>query len=386
MIHGPASLIGEAMIDWDKKFKAEYDYARGWLASEQNFAERWRPLIKSLYKLMSETGLDAARAEALGDLRKRVTHGEGGLLKSKKAHEDRAILEAVGAWTDDGGGSVEDTKKMRAAALKLLRHTYLLNRSGNRKVWIVSLPIELHDWPSDDLNARAGTQIAARVLLRSSSEIFSAEQKKHLASATQHSLAWCHKTNVVLGLAGKAAGGKAGGSGVNALNLVKRWFADPGTSLPDLQAYIGTLAAGFKKITATINKGHFLLTDWVPLRTASAQDEINFLNAEAFTFKAHGEGMDVVYIERSFFTNHPGNVIHGSRNWTRILVHELTHLSAGTEDVNIGKARYAWYGIGPHAGFPGSAAIRNADSWAFFAADCAGMLTDSERAKALKII
>ena len=41
---------------------------------------------------------------------------------------------------------------------------------------------------------------------------------------------------------------------------------------------------------------------------------------------------------------------------------------------------------GPHAGFPGSAAIRNADSWAFFCADCAGVLTDGERNMALKII
>ncbi len=41
---------------------------------------------------------------------------------------------------------------------------------------------------------------------------------------------------------------------------------------------------------------------------------------------------------------------------------------------------------GPHAGFAGSAAIRNADSWAFFCADCAGVLTDGERNMALKII
>jgi len=31
-------------------------------------------------------------------------------------------------------------------------------------------------------------------------------------------------------------------------------------------------------------------------------------------------------------------------------------------------------------------ATRDADSWAFFCADCAGVLTDSERQIALKII
>ena len=51
----------------------------------------------------------------------------------------------------------------------------------------------------------------------------------------------------------------------------------------------------------------------------------------------------------------------GQKNWIRVLVHELTHLVCGTDDVNIGQARYAHYGIGPHAGFPGSAATRNAE-------------------------
>jgi hypothetical protein len=84
--------------------------------------------------------------------------------------------------------------------------------------------------------------------------------------------------------------------------------------------------------------------------------------------------------------DHPGNVLKGSRNWARIIVHELTHLVHGTEDVNKGQARYAWYGIGPHAGFTGADAIRNADSWAFFCLDCAGMLTAAEATTGLKII
>ncbi|MEC4748738.1 M35 family metallo-endopeptidase [Methylomicrobium sp. Wu6] len=374
------------MPDWNKKFKAEYDYARTWLANESNFDKEWQPLIKRLYKLMSTEGFDAGYDSALSDLRKQVTCGDKGIIGHKTVTEDHGILKAVGAWADDANGVVEAKAKMRAAALKLLRHVYLLNRSGNRKVWVVSLPTELHDWPSDDLNARANTQIATRILLRSSSEIFNREAKKHLESSTQHALAWCQKTGIVLAEANKAASGGGGKKGVDSLNLVKRWFADPATSITDLSGYIATLTAGFKGIIAMLNKGHFVLTDWVPLRTASTASDISFLNSEAFTFRSNGEGMDVVYIEKSFFTDDPGGIVHGQKNWTRVVVHELTHLVCGTEDVNIGRARYAWYGIGPHAGFPGSAAIRNADSWAFFCADCAGILTESERKKALKII
>ncbi len=374
------------MADWSKKFKAEYDYARSWLANEANFEKDWQSLIKKLYKLMDIEGFDPSNASALSDLRHYVKHGDKGLIGHKTVTEDHGILRAVGAWTENGNSVVDSRAKMRAAALKLLRHVYLLNRWGSRKVWVVSLPTELHDWPSDDLHARASTELAARVLLRSNSEIFNQEAKKHLASATSHALSWCHKTGMVLANAAKGADGGTHRREVRSLDIVKRWFADPATSNDDLLAYIARLSRGFKDITAMVNKGHFVLTDWVPLRTATTANDISFLNSEAFTFSSRAEGMDVVYIEQSFFVDHPGNVLPGHKNWTRIVVHELTHLVCGTEDVNIGNARYAWYGIGPHAGFPGSAAIRNADSWAFFCADCAGVLTDAERNKALKII
>ncbi len=372
------------MPDWSKKFKAEYDYARGWFANAGAFDEDWRPLIKKLHKLMGDDGFDAGEASALSQLRKKVTHGEKAIIGHKTVTEDHGILRAVGAWTDNAGGRIEDNPKMRAAALKLLRHVYLLNRWGSKKVWVVSLPTEFTDWPSDDLFARAGTQIAARILLRAQSEIFSGEQKKHLAHSTRDALAWCHKTSMTLAEAAKA-GDKGSSKSVAALNLVKRWFADPGASIEDVNGYIAKLSRGFKDIIAMLNKGAFVLTDWVPLRSATTQDDVRFLNSEAFTFAAKGEGLDVVYIEKSFF-GHAGDVVKGPKNWTRVIVHELTHLVCGTEDVVNGRARYAWYGIGPHAGFPGSQAVRNADSWAFFSADCAGVLTEGERNAALKII
>lgn len=374
------------MPDWSKKFKAEYDWNRVFLQGDGHFAEDWRPLVRKLALLMAPTGFDAGRADALGELRKKVTQGEAALIGHKTVTEDKGLLSAVDGWTASGEVVLESRQKSRAAALKLLRHTYLLNRSGNRKVWLVSLPNAFREWPSDDLNARAHTDIQARVLLRSDDEIFSVDDKKHLAAAAQHALAWCQKACIVLANAGKAAGGKGGDRNVSALHLVQRWFADPATSVVDLDAAIATLTQGFKAIIGVLNRGELVLTDWVPLRNASTDADLSFLWSEAFTFRSRHEGMDVVYIERSFFGHDPGGVVHGQKNWVRVLVHELTHLVCGTEDVEIGRKRYAHYGIGPHAGFPGSAAIRNADSWAFFAADCASVLTDGERHKALKIV
>ncbi|HZM97084.1 MAG TPA: M35 family metallo-endopeptidase [Vicinamibacterales bacterium] len=371
------------MPDWNQKFKAEYDYAREWLAKTDAFAEGWRPLVRQLHSLMAADGFDADNAPSLAELRAKVTKGAGRNGR-ERVDEDQGILSAVGAWSANDACAVEAKAKMRAAALKFLRHVYLLKITGGKRLWVFSLPTEFKGWPSDDLNARANTQAATRVLLRSHWEVFSNTQKKYLANSTQQSLAWCHRAGIVLALAAK--NDNKSSKSKAALDIVKRWFADPGTTESDLQGYVAKLAKGFKDIAATLNKGTFVLTDWVPLRSASTDAEVQWLNAEAFTFRSKAEGLDVVYIEKSFFVDHPGNVLKGQKNWTRIVVHELTHLVSGTEDIVNGKSRYAWYGIGPHAGFPGSQAIRNADSWAFFCADCAGTLTDGERTTALKII
>jgi hypothetical protein len=368
------------MPNWDQKFKAEYDYAREWLKNDAKFAEEWRPLVRDLHKLMSDTGFDPAREVALGKLRTKVKHGEKTLLGHKSVGEDQGILAAVDAWADKSAGKVTAQHKMRAATLKMLRHVYLLNKSGNRQVWLHSLPKEFLNWATDEFNAKA-TDDDVKALLRTKDERFTADQKKHLAHAAQHSLRWCQKTLMVLSSAGKAGKGNE-----KARALVKRWFADPACTETDLDGFITKLQAGFKAVVATLNGGRIVLTDWVPLRGSTSADDIGWQDSEAFTFASRGEGMDLVYIENAFFVKNAGNVLDGMPQYTRILVHELTHLAAGTTDINNGGARYAWYGIGPHAGYPGSDCIRNADNWAFFAADCGGALTDGQRQKALKII
>lgn len=364
------------MPDWTRKFKTQYDAAKTAIASTDKFDRDWRPLVRQLQKLMGDGGFDAGSEVALGELRTRIVKGPNQTATT----EDKGLMTAADCWTDADTGSVELEAKKRAAALKFLRHVYLLNKSGDRKVWIHSLPIDFTEWPDATLKDNASTTAKVKELMRSKNEQFSEQQKRYLANSTQQGLAWCQKTLIVLA---NAAAPGAGGDA--ARDLVRRWFAEPGLSDTTLATYVTTLSAGFKKIVALLNKGQFVLTDWVPLRGATAAAELNFLNSEAFTFRSGGEGLDVVYIESAFFVDSAGNVLPGQANWTRIVVHELTHLAVGTIDVNNGNARYAWYGIGPHAGYPGSDCIRNADNWAFFAADCAGALTDSQRTQALAI-
>jgi hypothetical protein len=197
-------------------------------------------------------------------------------------------------------------------------------------------------------------------------------------------MAWCQKTTMLLATAAAGTSGPAPAR-TTARAMVKRWFADPSVNETTLDTYIATLNQGFKAIIAALTKGQFVVTDWVPFRGSTDAEEVGFRDAEAFTFASRAEGMDVVYIESNFFVDNAGNVLPGQANWTRIIVHELTHLICGTTDVVNGDSRYAWYGIGPHAGYPGSECITNADNWAFFAADCAGVLTDGQRNSALRI-
>ncbi|WEF34218.1 M35 family metallo-endopeptidase [Pseudoduganella chitinolytica] len=365
-------------IDWSKKFKPEYDAARAVIAQNGNYAPDWRPLVRELEELMSPTGFDAGKENALGKLRVKVTEGTG----KAKVSEDRGILQGAAAWVEGDAGTLTAAAKKRAACLKLLRHVYLQNKAGNRKVWVVSLPTAITDWPSRYITAHGDTVGAAKTALASNNEIFSEEQKRYLGTSVQQALAWCQKAGIVLAQAASKGKDKAT---TDARAMVSRWFAEAGLADATLATYIADLGAGFKKIIAMLNKGNLVLTDWVPFRGTTDADEADFLAAEAFTFASNGEGMDVVYIESTFFTWAAGDILTGQANWTRIVVHELSHLVCGTADVKNGGDRYGSYGIGPHAGYPGSDCIRNADNWAFFAADCGGALTDAERASALTI-
>jgi len=365
------------MVDWNRKFRSEYDAARDTLAVADAFEPGWQPVVAELARLMGHDGFDVARADVLDELRRRATHA----ADSSRVDEADGLLLAAAPASE--AGLVPEDIRRRAAALKLLRHVHLESRSGSRGVWIVALPVEFTDWPSRQLADEAANLAGVRRLLAGHGEHFDARQRRQLGGATQQGLAWCQRAAMTLGHARRARAG-AGETHVQARALVRRWFVEPGADEAQVDRVAATLARGFKDILATLNRGRFVITDWVPFRGATDAVESEFLRTEAFAFRARSEGMDVVYVESAFFKELAGNVLRGQANWTRILVHELSHLVCGTHDVNDGQHRYAWSGIGPHAGYPSAHAVRNADNWAFFAADCAGALTAGQRETALR--
>jgi hypothetical protein len=346
----------------DNRFSDQYSAAKKSI-KDGTFDKKAKKLVDALTRLMTDTGFDDGQASKLKDLRKQVG--------SKKSTEDKEILALIGSDT------LDVSTRERAAAIKFLRHIYLLKKAGSHKVWVHSLPNDFGDWAHYALKAATGD--AAKTLLRSDNERFSEEDKKNLSNATQHGVKWVQKTLIHLANAAKKGDSSKKKAG---LELVKRWFADEDTTDTDLEGYVGTLQSGFKAIESTLKGKRLIFTDFPTLRNATNPAEQGFLNSEAFVWPKGGrEKLDVVYVESAFFGTN--NVLTGQANWTRIVIHELSHLVVGTKDIQPGP-RYAWYGILPYkGGFTAAQAMDNAESWAFFSADCAGALSDSERNRAL---
>ena len=252
---------------------------------------------------------------------------------------------------------------LRCAALKTLRHTHYHARRGNHKMWIVSLPESYSEWPDRYL---AGTTEQLVLKLGDAKEHFSAEERKHMSDATQRGLKWVHKAEIALDdLRDKSMG----------LTLLKRWFGDETTTDEQLRNFGATLKAGLKKIAPKLSAGTLIVTDFVPIR--NSRDDEGFAGANAFVW---ADTRDVIYVEKGFFSKDASAVFQkDERHWARIMVHEMTHREAKTDD-----KRYGWKGINPSKGsFPSADAMVNADSWALFVADAAGAMTRTDRARAL---
>lgn len=125
------------------------------------------------------------------------------------------------------------------------------------------------------------------------------------------------------------------------------------------------LNAGLKKIAACIRSTFLIFTDMPKDR-----GDVSQALTTAFVFK--NEKVDVVYVEAAFSTD--ADLFKDLKNWTRIVVHELSHREAKTDD---NRYRHHAKGLKPDAGdatFTAAKALANADSWAMFCMDCAGWM------------
>ena len=346
-----------------KSFASAYNETLAALtAPDFSSDQKWTGVLRDLRLLVQANGFSKGKRASVDDLRMRVKSD------SRSGKECDGII-AGGGWGANGAVCDASTAN-KLGALKLLRHTYSVTNLASHKVWVVSTPSAMREWPID---AYAGKQsLAVKTSLSDTREQFGTDDMRKLSKATQEGGAWCQKAMVVT-----AACLKGKGQGID---KIKRWFADEDNQgEAELAAIASELNAGFKRLAASMTKGSVILTD-VPHVRGDVNSKIWRSEAGAVRGSAATDGINVVYVESAFFADR--NVLSGKKNWTRILVHEMTHVELRTVD-----HRYAHDvdGMKPdRVGFDTDKCLENAESWAFFAADCAGALDKGTLARVLK--
>jgi hypothetical protein len=218
--------------------------------------------------------------------------------------------------------------------------------------------------------------LTLKVKLNDLNEYHGSKQMRDPQAASQKAIAWAQKAAAV-------CGSDQPGLKANSKTLIKRWFSDEDHQKDEqIHKLRKHLTTGFSKIAAAAGSGRMVLTDNPKYR--GKQHE----SAEAFVINDASERLNMIYIENGFFNT--SITLTGMKSWARIIVHELSHSQLNTVDVKMpgeADARYSWHpsGIRPRkANYNTNYAITNADNWAFFCADAAGELTETERNTALK--
>lgn len=333
-------------------FDSAYVETRNGLASDKFSSDGdWKKIIENARKLVRPDGLDAGKSSAVSDLRKLLSKAGSG--PSEAAAYYKGAGESI-SGTGAGAGVGTDLAK-RLAAIKTLRHMYMLKKAGSHKVWVLAIPKSFTDWPHEALKGGLGTVTAKLV---DKDEHFSINDRKNLAHASQEGLKWVHKAMAVASQTRKDKN----------FEKVARWFADSDSKDSDVKEMANTLNMGLKKVASMLKSGSLIYTDSVSERGTDEN-----AGTEAFVW---GDKIDVVYIEEEFFGTQ--NTLTGLTNWARIVVHEITHREVDTKD-----HAYEHQGMAPKK-ITAARAIENADSWAWFCADCGGALTDNQIKNALE--
>lgn len=315
------------------------------------YAADWQKFIDTEANIKAALGADSpevAHGKSLDKLRERLDKAARGGISGffLGSGLDQVILDAAKESASD---SAIGTK---AASLKMLKHLYLERKTGNQDVWVYSPPKAYKKWVFEEVT---GTDTNSRARLKAETEVYSAKERAVMCDALQEAAAWCQKVQIALGTtAGEA--------------LVKDWFLESGSTAQNLTQAVETLKTGFKKVEAVCKSGKLVFSDEPGDRNSGGWKDW------AFVYKT--EAMNVVYLQGAFVK--AGN--SGNKTMCALtIIHELTHKVLGTTD-----HRYDYDGLKPGPNLSFAKALDNADSWGYYAADVAGMLTASDRTRVLK--
>jgi len=354
-----------------RPYKEAHDMLLAAIGTAANYSDDWKAISTELDKLVIASGFDPKGRRVPDLIRAKVAKG---------ISEAAALRDGANAPAGEAGAGVEASKK-RALAMKTLRHLYFFESFGKQRIWILSLPNKLRGYP---MEFSAAAQPVIEQVLNTNDEKFGKVEMKDISEAAQLGLAWVQKAMAVCSTPNDLDNRK----------LIKRWFVTGGSKdeSQKIADVAQTLRPYLQQIAAGLKTGSIILLDSPHERRTNSDLE----KSEAFVYP--NADLMVIHVERAFFSNQ--STLAGKTNWARILVHELSHLYAKTKDHS-----YSWQGLVPRdadalktgndaavvtaPNFPAVRALtfdeckENADTWAYFIADCAGALADRDRFQAL---
>lgn len=314
--------------------------------------DSWKTIEANLKVLLEDDGPNATKAKVLDDLRDQLKKASKG-----KAVAKTAMAEEIIKASKTGATGYQD----RAALIKTMQHFHMVAKKGGQSIWVVDPPKAFSTWPYDQLAGK--NEVDLKTELSADTEVFGSGNRKMMSDSLQLARKWSADVQVKLGT-----------PNAKTLEKVKRWFHAEGASAEDVAATAATLFEGFKKVHATCNSSRVIFSDRPHLRASGTWDNV-YASVNA------GDVMPVIYIFQVFLKAGKRNAL-GSipKLWLCALtvVHELTHKLVRTEDI-----RYDDDGLKPGASFTAEQALKNADSWAYFAADMVGALSKGTITKVL---
>jgi hypothetical protein len=307
----------------------------------------WTSIEAELKALCQDDGPSETKAESLKKARDKIENAAK-LWDYLSFNTDTAHAEEI--------LKASQTKTVgfqkRAAMLKTFKHFYFVEKKGNQDVWVVDHPKAYNTWAFDQLDGKSEKDVKA--LLQHEEEVFGSGNRKMLSDALQLARKW--SMDIVV---------KLGSPDATTLAIVKRWFHNDTDSEEQVKATVAVLLSGFKKISNACNSTTIIFSDRPHKRTDPTSRAVASVNS--------GDVMPVIYIfqtflergQRDFFGNIP-------MLWrcSMTVIHELSHKLQNTDDKS-----YGWQGIKPGSSITASDALINADSWAYFAGNLVGALT-----------
>lgn len=304
--------------------------------------ESWAVIENDLKLMLREDGPDVSKGAALGGLR-------GHLAKLTKGKPAKAKAEAILAASRPEVAGFQE----RAAFVKTMKHFYLVEKKGNQTIWVMDSPKAYGNWTYRQFAHKNAEAVKSE--LEKDAEVFGGANRQMMSNALQLARKWSTDVHI-----------KLASSDVKTMEMVTRWFHQPGATADEVKATIAILQTGFKKIAATCNSTCVIFSDRPHLRVSGDYDDTYAsVNAD--------DRMPVIYIFQEFLRTGKRNrfgVIPELWLCALTIVHELSHKLMATRDI-----KYDYQNLRPRPGFLTADAMGNADSWGYFTADMAGILS-----------